>query len=158
MQLDETEIRRCCAALRDYCWRKDRKEAAHEWHRRFAERTGLEEAAEKERNEVRLKDRFERHGLAPEALAALQADLKAVAGLKKAYFVRKRVQHMPQRVCYVLGYTVRGWLGRKRRIAEVHQRIHDGVRFPGETLFLSAEGENYRFGRKFRWMRGARIV
>jgi Zn-dependent protease with chaperone function len=158
MQLDETEIRRCCAALRDYCWRKDRKEAAHEWHRRFAERTELEEAAEKERNEVRLKDKFERHGLAPEALAALQADLKAVAGLKKAYFVRKRVQHMPQRVCYVLGYTVRGWLGRKRRIAEVHQRIHEGVRFPGETLFLSAEGENYRFGRKFRWMRGARIV
>ncbi len=65
---------------------------------------------------------------------------------------------MPQRICYVLGYRVRGLLGRKRRIAEVHQRIRDGVRFPGEALFLSVEGENYRFGRKFRWMRGARIV
>jgi hypothetical protein len=32
------------------------------------------------------------------------------------------------------------------------------VSFPGETMILSVEGENYRFGRKFRWMRGSRIV
>jgi Zn-dependent protease with chaperone function len=158
MQLDETEIRRSCAALRDYCWRKDRKEEAHEWHRRLAERAALEEAAEKERSEVRLKDKFERHDLDAERLEKLQAELRAIAGLKKAYFVKKRVQHMPERPCYVLGYTVRGWLGRKRRIAEVHQRIHEGVSFPGETLFLNVEGENYRFGRKFRWMRGSRIA
>jgi len=32
------------------------------------------------------------------------------------------------------------------------------VQFPGETLILSVQGENYRFGRKFRWMRGSRIA
>jgi len=158
MAHDETEIRRCCEALRDYCWRKGRKDEAHEWHRRLCERAELEQAAAKERDEVRLKDKLERHDLDPEALARMQAELKSVPGLRKAYFVKKRVQHMPERRCYVLGFTVRGWLNRKRRTAEVLERIHQAVTWPGETLIISVEGENYRFGRKFRWMRGSRIL
>jgi Zn-dependent protease with chaperone function len=158
MQRDEREIVRCSEALRDYCWRTGRKEQAHEWHRRHVERAKLERAAMKERDEVRLGDKFERHGLDAAALARLQAELGAVAGLRKAYFVRKRVQHMPEKPCYVLGFTVAGWLGRKRRAAEVQERLGQAVTWPGETLILNVEGENYRFGRKLRWMRGSRIV
>jgi len=40
----------------------------------------------------------------------------------------------------------------------VLERIHQAVTWPGETLIISVEGENYRFGRKFRWMRGSRIL
>jgi Zn-dependent protease with chaperone function len=158
MQLDEAEMRRCCQALRDYCWRKGRKEEAHEWHRRLCDRADLERAAAKERDQVRLKDRFERHDLGPEALARMQGELRSIPGLRKAYFVKKRVKHMPERRCYVLGFTVRGWRERKRRAAEVQQRIHDAVSWPGETLILNVEGQNYRFGQKLRWMRGSRIV
>jgi hypothetical protein len=107
---------------------------------------------------VRLKDRFERHDLGPEALARMQAELKAIPGLRKAYFVGKRVKHMPERRCYVLGFTVGGWLDRKRRAAEVQERIGQAVGFPGETMILNVQGDNYRFGRKLRWMRGSRIV
>ena len=158
MRHDEGEIVRCCEALRDYCWRRGRKDEAHEWHRRYAERAALEHAAAKERDEVRLKDRFERHDLGPEALARMQAELKAIPGLRKAYFVGKRVKHMPERRCYVLGFTVGGWLDRKRRAAEVQERIGQAVGFPGETMILNVQGDNYRFGRKLRWMRGSRIV
>jgi hypothetical protein len=158
MAHDETEIRRCCEALRDYCWRQGRKDEAHEWHRRLCERADLEQAAAKERDEVRLKDKLERHDLDAEALARMQAELKSVPGLRKAYFVKKRVEHMPERRCYVLGFTVRGWLNRKRRTAEVLERIHQAVTWPGETLIISVEGENYRFGRKLRWIRGSRIL
>jgi hypothetical protein len=158
MALDESEIRRSCEALRDYCWRKERKDEAHEWHRRLCERTDLEQAAAKERDEVRLGDKFERHDLDPEALARMQAELRAIPGLRKAYFVKKRVKHLPERRCYVLGFTVGGWVGRKRRAAETQERIRSSVSFPGETLILGVEGENYRFGRKLRWMRGSRIV
>jgi Zn-dependent protease with chaperone function len=158
MNLDEAEIRRCCEALRDHCWRKGRKEEAHEWHRRLRERAELERAVAKERDEVRLRDKFERHGLAPEALSRMQAELGSIAGLRKAYLVKKRVKHMPERPCYVLGFTVGGWVERRRRAAGVQQRIHEAVTWPGETLILHVEGDNYRFGRKLRWMRGSRIV
>jgi Zn-dependent protease with chaperone function len=160
MERDETEIVRCCEALRDYCRRKGLKEEAHEWHCRMAERAELEQAAAKERDEVRLSDKFERHGLSDPALAQLRAQLKAIHGLRKAYFVKKRVQHMPERPCYVLGFNVGSLLRwhTKARAAEALRRIQETLSFPGETLIISLEGENYRFGRKFRWMRSSRIV
>jgi Zn-dependent protease with chaperone function len=160
MQRDESETVRCCEALRDYCWRKERKDEAHDWHRRMVERAELEQAAKLERDQVRTSDKFERHGLEPQALAQLEEQVKSVAGLRKAYFVRKRVKHMPERVCYVFGYTV-GSLFRwhtKARAAEVMAAIQAKVSFPGETLILCVEGDNRAFGGKFRWMRGSRIL
>jgi Zn-dependent protease with chaperone function len=160
MEKNPWEIVRCCEALRDYCWRKERKGEAHGWHQRMVERAALEGAANQERDQVRSRDKFERHGLEPQALAALEAQVKSVAGLRKAYFVRKRVKHMPERICYVFGYTV-GTFFRwhsKRRAAEVLAALQEKVSFPGETLILCVEGENRAFGGKFRWMRGSRIA
>lgn len=159
MQRDAWETVRCAHALRDCCWRRGRKEEAHEWHRVMSERMELEQAAKKERDGVRTSEKFERHELPAEALAKLQAQLSAIDGLRKAYFVRKRVKHMPERPCYVLGYTVR-WrpFGRKASVQAVLNRIQETVQFPGETLILNVEGGNAAFGRKFRWMRGSRIV
>jgi Zn-dependent protease with chaperone function len=160
MQLDAGQTVRVCEALRDHAWHAGRKEEAHEWHRKMVARAELEQAAAKERNEVRLDDKFERHDLSPEALAALRAQLQAVRRLKKAYFLKKRVAHMSERPCYVLGFTVGSFFHwyTKRRAAEVLQRVKESVAFPAETLILNVEGGNYRFGRKFRWMRGSRIV
>jgi hypothetical protein len=108
MERNPWEIVRCCEALRDYCWRKGREEEAREWHRRMSERMAIEHAAKKERDEVRTSDKFEHHGVDPAALAQMQAQLKAIPGLRKAYFVMKRVKHMPERACYVLGFTLGG--------------------------------------------------
>jgi hypothetical protein len=84
----------------------------------------------------------------------------AIPGLRKAYFVRKRVEHLAHLPCYVLGYRVTGFfqLHSKRRAMEVLRQIQESVPFPGETLIINVEGANYRFRRKFRWMRGARIL
>jgi hypothetical protein len=160
MERDPWEIVRCCEALCDYCWRKGRKEEAREWHRRMSERVALEHGAKKERDEVRTSDKFERHGIDPAALAQMQAQLKAIPGLRKAYFVKKRVRHMPERACYVLGFTLGGWLpwDKKDSSQVVLRRIQESVQFPGETTIFSVEGENSAFRRKFRWMRGSRIV
>jgi Zn-dependent protease with chaperone function len=160
MQRDPWEIVRCSEALRDYCWRKDRKDEAHAWHERMVERAELEHAAKLERDLVRTSDKFDRHALEPKALEALRAQLKSVPGLRKAYFVRKRVKHMPERICYVFGYTVGTFLRwhTKKRAAEVLAGIQEKVSFPGETLILCVEGDNSAFGGKFRWMRGSRIL
>jgi hypothetical protein len=160
MERDPWEIVRCCEAVRDYCWRKGRKEEAREWHRRMSERMAVEHAAKKERDEVRTNDKFERHSADPATLAQMQAQLKAIPGLSKAYFVKKQMRHMPERACYVLGFTLGGWLpwGKKDSSQVVLRRIQETVQFPGETMILSVEGENSALGRKFRWMRGSRIV
>ena len=45
-----------------------------------------------------------------------------------------------------------------KRAAAVQQEISSTISFPGETLILSAEGKNYAFGRKFRRMKGSRLL
>ena len=147
MQRDPWEIVRCCQALRDYCWRKGRKDEAHEWHRRMSERMELEHAAKKERDEVRSTDRFERHGMEAQALAQMQAQLKAITGLRKAYFVRKRVRYMPERACYILGYTVwHGWLPWKAKGSVQCRAPADpgGRRLPGRDPDPQRRGRERR--------------
>lgn len=144
--------------LRDYYWRTGNRDEAHRWHGLMLERAEADRLATKERDEVRLSDKYERHGLSEQEIEAIRTRLKAIPGLRKAYFVRKRVQHHPERPFYVLGFTVRFALRAKPLRAEVQQRILNEVSFPGETMVLSVEGTNYRFGRKFRWMRGSRIL
>lgn len=160
MQLDENAILRGCELLRDYHWRNGRKEEANAWHQRLIDRAQLQQAADKERDQVLLADKFERHDLPEDVLAGLRAQLRAILGLRKAYFVKKRVKHLAHRPCYVFGYSVTGsfQFHSKKRAAEVLQRIQEAVQFPGETMIINVDGDNYRFGRKFRWIRGASIL
>ena len=74
--------------------------------------------------------------------------------------MKKRVRHMPERACYVLGFALDGWLpwGKTDGSQAALRRIQQSVQFPGETMILSVEGGNSAFRRKFRWMRGSRIV
>ncbi len=161
MELDESYIVHGAEALRNYYWTHGGQEQAHDWHNRAMERANLEAAANKERSEVQITDKIERHDLSDDVLTELRAQLKAVPGLRKAWLVKKRVKYFPQRPCYLLGFTASrsffSW-GNKRRIAEVLEQIRANVSFPSETLILSVEGGNYRFGRKFRWTRGSRVV
>jgi Zn-dependent protease with chaperone function len=160
MLRDEQSIVAGCEALRDYCWRNGREREAHGWHARMTERVALMESASKERSAIHLSDKLEPHGLPEEVIADVRAQLQAIPGLRKAYFVRKRVKHFPERPCYVLGFAVSGALRLfdKRRAAEVQQKLMDAVRCPGETLILNVEGGNSRFGRKLRWVRGSRVL
>lgn len=160
MQRDEFAIVKCSELLRDYHWRGGRKAEADAWHQRWLARAAEERGAEKERSQVTLKDKFERHGLAAQELARLLAHLREVPGLRKAYLVRKRVAHLTHRPLYVLGYRASALFqpGVKKRAAAVMRGIQERVQFPGETLIVNVEGGNYRFGRKFAWMRGSRVL
>lgn len=160
MRLDEDATVGGCEALRDFHRRNGRDAEARVWHERMDERWQQEQAAEQERGEVLLSDTFERHALSAEILSALCAQLAAVSGLRKAYLVRKRVRHFPDRPCYVLGYSTTPFyrLRSKRRTEQVLRDIQSSVDFPGETIIICVEGENYRFGRKLRFMRGTRVL
>ncbi len=45
-----------------------------------------------------------------------------------------------------------------RRASAVLEQIREKANFSGEPLIVNVEGDNYRFGHKFRWMRESRIV
>lgn len=160
MKSNEDLIRKACQVLRDYHWQNGRKEEAHAWHARLEERTAIEQGAAKERGQVLTNDKFDCHDLTEDVVGDLITQLRAVSHLRKAYLVKKLVAHLPHRPCYVLGFTVtrRFWFGVNNRAADVLRQIQQTVQFPGETVIISVQGENYRFGRKFRWIRGARII
>lgn len=160
MRLDEHATADGCRALRDYHWRRGNKEDAHRWHARLTERLALHDAAAAERRHIVLTDRFEPHGLPDEAIAELRRALKSVPGLRRAYLVKKRVMHFPQWPLYVFGFTANRWywFSDRRRTQAIANHLQQSIAFPGETLIVNVEGTNRRFGRKFRWMRGTRVV
>jgi len=159
IERDENFILAGSEALRDFCWRAGRTDEAKAWHTRLTERAGLLQSAQAERETIYTNDKFERHGLADDVVADLRRQLDGIPHLRKVYLVRKRVRHLAHLPLYVLGFTLTPWWRRsnKRRAAEIQQTILASVQFPGETTVLSVEGANYRFGRKFRFMRGSRI-
>jgi len=160
MQLDADAIAPGSRALADYFWRLGDKDAAALWHRCWANRNAAVTAAQEERSRALLRDVFEPHGVPAAALAALQAELAQVGGLRGVFLARKRVTHFPERPCYVLGFAVgRRWLpARAEKTQAMLRRLRELQHFPGETLILSVEGINARFARKFGGVPGARII
>lgn len=160
MTLDEGTILQGYECLRDYHWRAGRTSEANDWHGRLLERSQLLEVAAKERRQVLLSDKFDPHELPDAALSELCVALGKVPGLRKAYFIRKRVRYLEHSPCYVLGFRVSKWyqLYSRKRTDDVLRGIQESVSFPGEALILSVEGSNWRFGLKFRRIKGARIL
>jgi hypothetical protein len=158
MERDENAIVAGCELLRDFHWRGKREAEARGWHAKAVERAELERLAQKERARVTTDDRFKAHGLEPPVLEALLAELRAIPGLRKVYFVQKELKHLAHRRLYIAAFLPKGIFYGKKKAAELQARLQKDVRYPGETLIFSAGGENYRMGRKFRWMRGSRIL
>ena len=160
MLLDEDATISGCEVLRDYCRRHGREEQANAWNRRLAESAENKRIADKERNELLLEDQFKPHGMTAVEVAQLRTELKSVPGLRKAYFVQKRLQTLGPPL-YVLGYTVGARFGlftSKRKAAIVMMRVKEAVSFPGETILVNIERGNARFERKFMGVDDSRIV
>jgi Zn-dependent protease with chaperone function len=154
MQRDPQVIVPACESLRDYCWRNGREQEARDWHTRMVERA----AAARERSVLLAADKLQKHGLADEIVAGLCSQLQAIPEIDEAYLVRKRVKHLPEWPCYVLGFRVADGPHRERRIAETGEQIAQTVRLPDKTLVLSIQGNNYWLRSKLRQIRGARIL
>ncbi len=157
--LDEDAMLPGYELLRDFYWRHGQEAAAHAWHDKLMQRTELLQRARAEREHLSLKDKFDRHGLPEEVIAEVRASLKSIRGLRKVYLLRKRLNLFPEQPLYVLGFSCTPWWGiyRRKREAGIGQRIVDELNLPGEIFCLSIDGDNYRFGRKFRWKRGTRV-
>jgi hypothetical protein len=158
MQLDRSAILPACEALRDYAWRRGRKEEAQEWHRRWSDAAKLADAVQDERSQITLSDKLDRHGLAPDVIERLRKQLAAV-GVRKAWIARKRLKHDDGRPLYLLGIrSTPLWMWtREKRLRAVERAVYERVELPDETIVASLEGERSRFASKFRWKR-ARVL
>jgi Zn-dependent protease with chaperone function len=160
LSLDLNAKAAACEVLRDYCWRMGRKDEAQAWHDMLAQATAILDGARKERATLLTTHKVERHGLPEEVIEPLRRQLLAIPNLRKAYLVRRKLKHLPEQPQYVLGFRSTPWwkIGGKKVRAEVQAKIVNTVVFPFDALIISVEGENYVFGRKFRFMRGTRIA
>jgi Zn-dependent protease with chaperone function len=146
--------------LRDFYARQNDLQRARQWHERYAERTNVQQAAQRERSTWLLSESIAAHQLPAEELAKLVTQLQAIPDVRRAYLIRKVTRHFPERPMYVLGIASTKWWRLYDR-AQAHalvQRIKQEVRFPGETLIVSIEGNNYKFARKMRRVKRSRII
>ncbi len=160
MALDEESILPGCALLFDYCKRHQLNAEADRFQSMYEQKSGHARAVYEEENTVRVFESFEPHGLSPEKMAAFCEQLKAIKELRKVYFVRRRLKHQPDRECFSLGFEVTPWWSwqRKSTIDEAQRKILADVNMMGSTTVFCVEGENVTFARKFRKVRGSRII
>jgi hypothetical protein len=145
-QLDDDVTLEACEILRDHHWRNGRQEQAHAWHGRWLARTQLEQAAENERNQILINDKFQPHGLPAGLIEQLRSQLRSIEGLRNAYLVRKAVELLPSRACYVLGFSVTGLLQfhSEQRAAAVQQRIRTRCGLRGQHSSSTSKAATLR--------------
>lgn len=160
IERDEDALLPGAELLRDYYAGCGRVEEARQWHERWLQRAQILHTAEAERGSIRVNDKFEPHGLDDAQIAALRAQLRAIPGVYRVYLVRKHVKQFADRPLLVLGFTTKPWW--RRHNANRAQRIQDEIAktvpFPHEARILCVEASNRRFGRKWRFVQGARVL
>jgi Zn-dependent protease with chaperone function len=161
MAQDPSCVPQVAVRLHQYAARHGREEDARRWETLAIEASRKLEHIDREETTVRLRDTFLRHGLDGTALARLRQALAVIPHLKRAYLVRKRIPIAGEeaRLCYVLGIAMRAWTGSARatRSAGAVAQLQQSPGLPPGTVIMPVDGPNYRFGRKFFWMRGARV-
>jgi Zn-dependent protease with chaperone function len=159
VELDDDLTLQRFEILRDYHWRLQNEEQAHQWHRQLIERSLKEQMAEKERSNVFLTDSFESHDFDVSIIETLRAQLQAVEGLDKAFFIKKHIQHFPERPHYVLGFIKKRGLLQRNKFTddEVMYRLKNNVEFPAATSIINI-GQLRRFRGKFKKVKAAQLV
>jgi Zn-dependent protease with chaperone function len=146
--------------LRDYYRRRKEVSVATQWHQRLLERATELEAAQREREQLRLSDTLFEHRLEDPRLARLLEQLKAVPHVSCAYLVRKLARHSEQTPLYVLCFKSTPWwrLSNEGRGNAVLHQIRQVVVFPGEALIVNLERSNAQLENKLRRIPGSRIL
>lgn len=149
-----------CELMRDYNWRHGRKKEADDWHQQVINVAQHLQAADQERSEVLVSDKFEPHQLDDETVARVREQLRQVPGLRKAYLVRKQVKRFAEQPCYLLGYSTTPWYkwSSSARTKAALDAIQQHVELPAGSLIISIDGDNSTFGRKMRKVKMSRLV
>jgi hypothetical protein len=148
------------ALLRHYFSQRGDHANGKIWHDRYVDEAIRLQKGQKTRRTLLLSDRYEPHGLDAQSAANLTLQLKAVKGVRHAYLVRKVDARFPDPPLYVLGVQCTGFfeLHSQSRATRILKEITQKVAFKGETNILSVDASLYKFARKMRRVKGAKLV
>lgn len=161
MRLDPGAEQAACALIVEYLQRHGRNEEARAHIDHLHNAGERDQAARKERGELRVADSLLSHGLSDEQLAALRQQLQAFAtDIRRIYFARKQTIYYQEHPLYIVAFERRTpfWKWESRGAAEgIAQRLGSDVTYPGETIIICVDGENKAFRKKFRAVADAEL-
>ncbi len=161
MRLDPGAEQAACMLIVEYLQRHGRNEEARAHIDHLHNAGERDQAARKERGELRVTDKLMPHGLDDEQLAQLRQQLQSFAtDVRRIYLVRKQTVHYQEHPLYILAFERRSrfWKLESRGLAEViSQRLGSDVTYPGETIIICVDGDNKPFRKKFRGIADAEI-
>lgn len=68
----------------------------------------------------------------------MRAQLARATEIKRAWIARKRTEHLPEHLVYVLAFEARGWRPKEPKLFEAIARV---LEVPGQTFFVRKGGE-----------------
>ncbi|HEX6044412.1 MAG TPA: hypothetical protein VFZ22_07980, partial [Pyrinomonadaceae bacterium] len=160
MGKDVHATRAGCELIFNFLTVQKRLDEAQMYQRRAQEYEEKVESARVERNTIRETDSFKSHGVAPDAVVALRAQLARFSEVASAHLVQKVCKHFPDEPSYVLGIIrKRAWYQSQDNKLDqaLINRLATEVSYPGYTYIIALE-QNYRpLRRIFSDVRGAEI-
>lgn len=158
MELDDELTLPACAAATALLERLARDAEAAPYHRRMAIYQERMRQAKRERTFPMLtpNDRFIPHGLNAEQLASVRAAV-GIAGIRRAYVVRKRVKHFPEQPLYVIGLLPTFGIKLPSTVERTAQAVLNGLTLPGTSLVLTVDGDQGKYRRAFRDVHAAEV-
>lgn len=138
MELDRRAILAGCEVAWGYLARHGREAEAARYRQRARQESAILEAARYERSSLWFSDTYLPHGLPPEQVRRLAQQLARIPQIRRAYLVRKEVQHLPEEAFYALGLEVKAGgpplLGKKPDPEAIYRRVGEEAELPGETM------------------------
>jgi hypothetical protein len=160
MRLDAGAEQTACMLIVEYLQRHGRNEEARAHIDHLHGAGERDQAARKERGEVRISDKFLSHGLNAQQIDALIHQLQPFPELRRVYLVRKQTVHYSEHPLYILAFERRTQFWRFESASDLQaitHRLGQEVAYPGETIIISVDGENKGFRKKFRAIAGAEL-
>jgi hypothetical protein len=157
---DPTALLAGSEVLREYFRQRGDHALAKRWQERHVEEAVRLQGVKNERRQIRLTDKFAPPELEPQAVAILKAELKAIKGIKRVYLVRKVDPRFQNDPLYVVGFKSTGFmqLHSKKRVQRVTAAIQKDIVFPSATVIINVDSTMYKFARKMRRVKGAKLV
>lgn len=157
---DQSALQPACEIIVAYFNRHGREAEARPYIEKYFDAADAERDARRERGFVAVTDTLLPHQLEAAALQDLIAQLMRF-DLRCAYLVRKETVHYPSEPFYVLGVQRRTqWWSFEHAGAaqQLVNQIGRDVKFPGETLIITLDGEYKPFRSRFRKLPDSQLL
>lgn len=149
-----------CQVLFQYFTTQGQTEQAERYREQANKYYAKLEAAQPERKTIHSPKDLIPHEAAPAEVERLREQLKLFPRIKKAYLTQKKLKMMPEKPLYVLGVVPKvPWyqMNHDKANRKLVDEIATQVAFPSETLIVVLAGENKKFLKGFRKLKGSQI-